>query len=430
MHLLLIHQNFPAQFRELAPAWLAAGHQITAIGCRSTAPPGEEWASLRYWSYRSRDHRDPQTLTPLERIAALDQLCTHLSQQGLEPDLVMAHSAWGEALPLRRLFPRTPLVVYPELWGSPSALGIGFDAHLPTHVTAAMLRRIDKQNLLAELAISQADAAVVPCISQLESFPFALRPKLRLIFEGVPLHRPPVEEELPPDLADLPGDAPLVTLVSRELEPLRGLRQALLAWPEVAREHPTAQLVLVGDREGGYGEESPQGPSHLDACLEVLPEAVDRRRIHITGRLSHVRMLALLRRSSCHLGLSYPYTLSWSLVEAMSLGAAVVSNVGGPLAAEVEEGIQALLVPFNDAQALAQAILQLLNSAKRRQILGQAAQQWVADRFSLSKSLEGYDALFAELTAGDPRPPAAAATGDANRHAAAAATTAGWDTRK
>ena len=43
MHLLLIHQNFPGQFRELAPAWLAAGHRITAIGSAADPPQGLRW---------------------------------------------------------------------------------------------------------------------------------------------------------------------------------------------------------------------------------------------------------------------------------------------------------------------------------------------------------------------------------------------------
>ena len=46
MHLLLIHQNFPGQFRDLAPAWLAAGHQVTAIGSTSERPQGPQWESF------------------------------------------------------------------------------------------------------------------------------------------------------------------------------------------------------------------------------------------------------------------------------------------------------------------------------------------------------------------------------------------------
>ena len=40
MHLLLIHQNFPGQFRDLAPLWLAAGHQVRAIGSEQQSPCG------------------------------------------------------------------------------------------------------------------------------------------------------------------------------------------------------------------------------------------------------------------------------------------------------------------------------------------------------------------------------------------------------
>ena len=47
MHLLLIHQNFPGQFRDLGPAWLAAGHRLTAIGNTSSLADSAAWVG---WS--------------------------------------------------------------------------------------------------------------------------------------------------------------------------------------------------------------------------------------------------------------------------------------------------------------------------------------------------------------------------------------------
>lgn len=435
MHLLLIHQNFPAQFRDLAPAWLAAGHRVTAIGCRPLPPQGAQWRGLRYCSYQPSDGSDPTGLTPRERADAIDQLCAKLISEGLHADLVMVHSAWGEALPLRRRFPTTPLLVYPELWGSPAALGLGFDDHLSVPLPHDALRdlhqRIERQNLLAELAIHAADAVIVPSRSQWGSFPAPLQAKLELIFEGMALEPTPNEAELPDPWAHLPPEAPLLSLVSRGLEPLRGLRQVLQAWPEVARRHPLAQLVLVGDVDpsSGYGEERPHLATHLDDALAALPADVDRNRIHTPGVIGHKSLLALLRRTSCHLGLSYPYTLSWSLVEAMACGAPVISNFGGPLAAEVEQGVQALLVPFNDPPALAEAMLELLGSAEQRRCLGEAAQQLVAERFSLKRALDDYGRLFDRLGATQPEPARAQARAATSLHGSAGATGAGSDTR-
>ena len=59
MHLLLIHQSFPGQFRDLAPAWLAFGHQITAIGSMAEAPTGPQWQGLCYINTSSKRSHPP-----------------------------------------------------------------------------------------------------------------------------------------------------------------------------------------------------------------------------------------------------------------------------------------------------------------------------------------------------------------------------------
>ena len=416
MHLLLIHQNFPGQFRELGPAWLAAGHRLTAIGSRPERPSGEQWRGLDYWNYQIQATDQGSEPGMAQRGEAVGHLCHHLLNQGLKPDVVLVHSAWGEALRLRTVFPQTPLVIYPELWGTPEALGVNFDAALTaaSDTTPAALidlarltPHLERQNLLADLAISQADAVVVPCHAQIDSFPEPLRPRLQLIPEGVDLQRvrPNPQAQLAlPGLPALRYGDPIVTLVSRELEPLRGLRSALRAWPAIAAACPKARLVLVGGNDGGYGREQPSHSSHLEDALAELPADLDRSRIHCPGRIAYADLLQLLQCSACHLALSYPYTLSWSTLEAMACGAPVISNPGSPLARELVPGESGLLVGFGAAAELSQAVIQVLQHEPTRRSLAQAGRALIEQRFSLSQALERYGHLFEELkpTAPDP----------------------------
>ena len=113
-------------------------------------------------------------------------------------------------------------------------------------------------------------------------------------------------------------------------------------------------------------------------------------------------MLRLLQCSACHLALSYPYTLSWSVLEAMACAAPLISNHGSPIAPELNHNRNGLLVPFNDGAALSQAILNLLNNPELRQRLGTAARCTVQERFNLSRSLEQYEALFQRLRRDNP----------------------------
>jgi len=390
MHLLLIHQNFPGQFRDLGPAWLAAGHRISAIGHDSEGP---DWPGLRYYRY-SFDAADP---SDLQRGQAVEQISQWLAQQD-PPDLALVHSGWGEALLLRRALPTTPIVAYPELWGTPASLGVGVDPALagPSDLPG-LAPLLERQNLLAELAIAQADAAVVPSHSQQASFPAPLRQRVQVIAEGVNLDRlgpdPAARFRTPSGLELRAGD-PVVTLVSRELEPLRGLRAALQAWPEVAAALPDAQLVLVGGEQRGYGIEPPRGSSHLADALEGLPQ----ERIHHLPQLPYPDLVALLQCSACHLGLSYPYTLSWCLLEAMACSAPVLTNPESPLAPHIRSGHNGLIAPLDEPQALAAAMLQLLRQPAFAQRLGRSGRQLIAEQFNLEGALELYGQLFQRLS--------------------------------
>jgi glycosyltransferase involved in cell wall biosynthesis len=396
MHLLLIHQNFPGQFRDLGPAWLAAGHRLTSIG--STPAPGDEtaWAGLEHLQYNWPEGHEP---TPSERGLAVAQLCRHLQANGATPDVVISHSAWGEALNLAGLWPTTILVVLPELWGSERALGFGFDPALANTQTDPDL--FDDANTITAQAIRQSHAALVACRSQRASFPASLRPKITVLPEGLPMERYGSNPQAKLQLGthSYSAGAPLVTLVSRTLEPLRGLRQVVQAWPLVLEQRPDAQLLLVGDADSsGYGLETPQSGTHLEDSLNTLPPATDRSSIHVLGVLDHASMVTLLQCSACHLALSYPYTLSWSNLEALACGAPVVTNLGSALSYELNDGEQGLLCSFDDVRGLAELILELLNNTSLRRRLGAGGQSMVLQRFSQAACLQDFDDLLTRLT--------------------------------
>jgi glycosyltransferase involved in cell wall biosynthesis len=393
MHLLLIHQNFPGQFRDLAPAWLASGHQVTAIGSMAEAPSGMQWQGLTYLQYRFE-----QAPSQLQRGLAVARLVGQLLDQEHPPDLVMSHSAWGEALCLQRVCGDVPLISYPELWGNSRSLGFGFDQDLDGFEPDAT--SFSSANLIAELAVFQSSAAVVASRSQLLSFPPDLQQRLTLLPEGVDLERimpdPNACLELPEQALEFRAGQPLVTFISRDLEPLRGLRQLLKAWPLVSLALPEAQLVLVGGTGQGYGLQPPKGEDHFVDALEQLPDTLNREQIHHLGPLPHAAMLTLLQCSACHVALSYPYTLSWSVLEALACSAPIISNPDSPIAVELhKEATDALaLVPFNDAEGLANRMIELLEQPQQARTLGATGRSWIERHGGLSKAMEGYEQLF------------------------------------
>ena len=393
MHLLLIHQNFPGQFRDLAPTWLTSGHQVTAIGSTAEAPTGLQWQGLRYLQYQFE-----QEPSQLERGLAVAELVQQLIDQVCPPDLVMSHSAWGEALCLKRVCRDLPLISYPELWGNPRSLGFGFDQSLDGLVPDA--KNFSSANLIAELALLQSSAAVVASRCQLLSFPKSLQQRLTLLPEGVDLQRikpdPSACLAIPELGLEFKAGQPLVTFISRDLEPLRGLGQLLQAWPLVSQTLPEAQLVLVGNRGQGYSLQQPKGQDHLADALEQLPYQVNLEHIHYLGPLPHAEMLKLLQCSACHVALSYPYTLSWSVLEALACAAPVVSNPDSPIALELgKEAEEALaLVPFNDVASLASRIIELLLHCECARTIGASGRSWIERYGGLENSVNAYERLF------------------------------------
>jgi glycosyltransferase involved in cell wall biosynthesis len=144
--------------------------------------------------------------------------------------------------------------------------------------------------------------------------------------------------------------------------------------------------------------EEPRGNlSHIDTCLSELPVEIDPLRVHVVGWLDHGSMVRVMQCSACHLALSYPYTLSWSTLEAMACERPLISNSGAPVVDELIEGESVVLAPFNDPQSLASSTISSLQKPNKRRRLGQTAGRVVAKNFSLAKSLAAYEQLFNQL---------------------------------
>jgi len=387
LHILLVHQNFPGQFRELAPAWVSRGMQISAVGSTSSRIPG-----VSHHPYHPAPglNRGLALRRHLQRLAELD---------GLQPDLVIAHSGWGEALPIKAVWPHTPLVVYPELWGSPLALGVGFDPLQPA-LSADQLHSLRHHNRRTARALQQADAAVAPTAFQRNSFPPPWRERITLIHEGVDCkqHQPdPDASLLLPNGVQLRRGIPVITYVSRAFEPLRGLRSFLAALPPLLATNPELQVVMVGGDGKGYGPVADHPSGHLGAAFDQLRGQLDLRRLHRPGALPHAQLRRLLQLSSAHVYLTYPYALSWSVLEAMACGAPTVGNHSGPLDDVICDGHNGRLVDFNQPHQLSAALAELLADPEQQRRLGREARRTVEEHYRLDQAVERYEALFNRL---------------------------------
>lgn len=390
MKVLFVHNNFPGQFVHLAPALKARGHQVVAIGS-STARQIADIPLAKYALNRGTT----KGILPLAiryeadcaRGAAAAQAAVTLQQKGFTPDLVVGHFGWGETLFLDDVWPGVKQLVYAEFFTGPRGLDVGFDPEFGAlDINKAI--RVRAKNGAQALAALAATRLVAPTDFQRASFPADIRRRIDVIHDGIDTHdaAPDAEARLAipgTDLVFAPGDE-VVTNINRHLEPLRGMHIFLRALPHVLAARPKAHAVIIGDVSGtAYGAPPPEGKSWKDVFLEELGDSLDLSRVHFLGRVPRQTYLAALAVSAAHVYLTYPFVLSWSLLEALSAGCLVVASDTAPVREAVQHQHNGLLVDFFDVPGLSAQLVEALAYPERFRALRKQARVDAVSRYDL-----------------------------------------------
>lgn len=376
LRVLLVHDRFPGQFTHLA-ADLAADPQVElrfVAGRAEGAIPG--FAPELYRPARPIHANTHPYLRAMERAvlngqAAYRRLAA-LKAGGFEPDVVYFHSGFGPGLYLRDLFPSTRLVGYFEWYYRGTGGDAAYLAKDKLDDDARCRLRTRNADILLELMA--ADRAMTPTAFQRDQFPPTLRSQLTVLHDGVDSGFFSPGDVLSPRLAafGLERPGPVVTYATRGMEPYRGFPQFMQAADLLLRRHPELRVVVAGADLVAYSGPPAEGQgSYLEQALAALPE-LDRDRLILTGRLDLADYRDLLRRSTVHVYLTVPFVLSWSLIEAMATGCALVVSDTAPVREVVNDG-EAALVDFFDVEALAARVSDLLADPTRRAALGQRA---------------------------------------------------------
>ncbi len=390
--ILFVHQNFPGQYRHLAPALRRRGERVVAIG-GPTARPLSDLPLHRYDPMPAAGvpacHPWASDLqTKCLRAEAVGALLERLLGDGLRPDLVIGHPGWGELLAVKDLLPGVPVLHQVEFVYQVEGGDADFDPEFPgagwQQRTRLRLRRSIQLQALQDL-----DWGLAPTPWQASTVPPEYRQRLSVIHEGIDTDaiRPDGPATVHLERAGLrfrPGDE-VVTFVARNLEPYRGFHVFLRMLPLLQQLRPNAQVLIVGGDGVSYGSPPPGGGSWRQRLLTDLGERLDRSRVHFVGTVPHPLLHELLRVSACHVYLTYPFVLSWSLLEAMSCGALIVGSDTAPLRDVIRHGENGLLVDFFDGEALARQVAAVLADPAAYQPLRPAARATVVERFDLQR---------------------------------------------
>ena len=107
------------------------------------------------------------------------------------------------------------------------------------------------------------------------------------------------------------------------------------------------------------------------------------RRVHFVGKVPYEHYKALIQVSAAHVYLTYPFVLSWSCIEAMSMGALVIGSKTAPVEEAITHGKNGLLVDFFDDEGMANTVVKALNHPEKYQHLRDAARKTAIERYDL-----------------------------------------------
>lgn len=384
---LFVHNNFPAQFGFIAARLAAEGHRVVAIA--SETGRAIEGVRLVKWSV---SRGTGQGILPaairaeadLIRGGAAANAALGLKAEGFEPALIIGHPGWGETTYMREIFPAARQILYAEYYYRSRGGDVGFDAEF------SPARATDQHELYAKnagmaLALAEADAIVAPTPFQASLLPAAFRQRAQIIHEGVDtatVRRHPSPKLTMGNGKVIDGSRPLVTIINRRLEPLRGFHIFARALPRLMAAVPDADVVVIGaDEAGGYGTPAPGGTTWGQQLFGEVADRVDRNRIHFVGRVPHPLMIEALSLSSAHVYYTYPFVLSWSLLEAMAAECLILGSDTAPVRDAVTPGVDGVLNDFFDVEALADAMIDACSDPEKFGPMRKAARRTIVERF-------------------------------------------------
>ena len=412
MRILFVHQNFPGQYLHIVQRLAQQGqHQLVALGINSLDRNRSLPKNLQYFRYElnrgnSKDLHPllTETESKVIRADACVRAAEELKKKGFEPDLICAHPGWGEPLFLKSVWPDAPLLCYQEFYYNSHGFDTNFDDEFEGAKGWQEFARFMMKNVYLNLALEQSDWNVSPTHFQASSFPEHWRRRISVIHDGVDTRKAaPNPAPAPlrlPDGTVLEKGQPIVTFVNRSLEPYRGCHTFIRSIPELQRLYPEARVVVVGQTKGvSYGSACPEG-EWKDRFLAEIQGQYDPSRVHFTGALPYSQFIPLLQLSACHVYLTYPFVMSWSLLEAMACGCAVVGSNTAPVREAIRHGHNGLLVDFFSPADLAAAVAELLQDRERAVTFGQAARRTVEATYDLDTCVTRQVALMDLVASG------------------------------
>lgn len=396
MHILFVHQNFPAQFGHVARHLIRTrGWECTFV---SKTPPGQV-EGIRKIEYRTAGgarettHHCGRTFeNGVWHAHGVYEACK--AHPDLAPDLVVGHSGFGSTLFLPELYPDAPVVNYFEYYYRPHGSDMDFRPEFPPGELDVLRARARNAMILLDLANCRLGYS--PTRFQQGLFPAELRPKIEVIFDGIEtdvFHRRAGVARRVGGFT-VPPTTRVVTYVSRGFESMRGFDVFMRAAKRIYQRYPDVLFVVVGSDRICYGGDEKHIRHRTFHQHVMAQDDYDPSKFVFTGMVPVGTLVDLLSLSDLHVYLTVPFVLSWSLMNALACGCTVLASDTAPVREMIEHGRNGLLVDFFDVEGFAARAVEVLRDPAAHRPLGEAGAALVRERYALDVCLPRLVSLF------------------------------------
>lgn len=351
---------------------------------------------------------------------AVVNILVNLKKQGFKPDLICGHSGWGTTLYIKDVFPKTPFLGYFEWYYNADGLNTNFDLKAPPDLKNRITLRNRNLPILSDL--SACDHGFCPTLWQKSQFPKEFHHKINVMHDGIDtdFFHPDNSKKLKLPGLDLSKVKELVTYTARGFEPYRGFPQFIESLPYLLKNRPDVHVAIVGSDRVCYGKKLPDGQTYKQLMLETVDlnpinlnhhyngtdtstsidnSSIDYKsshnnnfnsnhnRVHFIDFLPYSQYLQLLQASSVHVYLTFPFVLSWSMLEAMSCECLVIGSNTPPVKEVIKDGVNGILVDFFSPKQIAEKITACLEYPSFMKSIKKKARKTVLQKYSLEKLL-------------------------------------------
>jgi glycosyltransferase involved in cell wall biosynthesis len=388
MKTLFLHRNFPAQFRHLATHLAKEkNNQVVFLTNRKDSYDIPGVNKVLYGLHREVNPQTHHYLKFVEESVLHGQgalrAAMKLRKQGFIPDVIIGHS-WGPVSFMKDVYPEAKLIAHIEWFYNAHNSDIDFIT--PPQIDTCAKTRYKNSHLLVDLYT--CDKAITPTKWQLQQIPKEFHNKVSVIHEGIDTNyfKPDQNAVLKLEDREFTAKDEIVTYATRGMEPYRGFPQFMEAVSLIQKRRPNCHILIAGDDRICYGAKLPEGQTYKKQMLEKYSYDMDR--LHFAGSLPYGEYLKLLQISSAHVYLTYPFVLSWSMLEAMSCGCTVLASSTPPVVEVLQDEVNGLLFDFFNPMEIADKVDFVLDNRGNLPHLGINARKTVVENYDLAKMLK------------------------------------------